>query len=177
MQPGGNNYLYITDLYRGGPGRCTDQIITYNGADSYRYALEDSFLKKGSENPLNIPFYMDRWNGVMNLTSVKMAPLFASKFYYMDADEELYNSVSMFRHDDVNRTSKMLQNRDMDIYIDVEPYSGAGIAAALRLQTSFELKQDELFPTSFNSLIPIFSLNREGRWGDGAVRIFNYFFF
>jgi hypothetical protein len=105
-----------------------------------------------------------------------MAPLFASKFYYMDADEDIYKSVKIFRHDDVNKSSPLVQNREMDIYIDVEPYSGAGIAAALRLQTSFELKQDELFPTSFNSLVPIFSLNREGHWGDGAVRKIIFFF-
>jgi len=60
--------------------------VTYNGVDSFRYSLSQDFMKNKTENPDNAKYYMDRWNGLLNITSVKLAPLFVSKMYFLDAD-------------------------------------------------------------------------------------------
>jgi len=86
-------------------------------------------MQKKSKNPENADFYVDRWDGTLNLTSPKRLPMILTKLYCLDGDSEMQCSKI---YD--NKNKEILANRDRDdIYIDCEPFSGVELNARLNL--------------------------------------------
>lgn len=54
-----------------------------SGLTTHEYKLEPSMLAKSDENPLNKNYYMDKFSGLANLTSLESAPVFASQCRYL----------------------------------------------------------------------------------------------
>lgn len=159
--------IYVGDLSRGGYGECHGEIATYNGVDTLRFRLVDAFMANKTTNPDNEKYFMDKWNGALNLTAVKKIPLFVSKFHYLDLDSEAFKNVKLYKNASLNEEIKA--TRDDDVVLDIEPYSGAGLRAALNIQTNYEYTQDSLYSNDKYSLLPIFGLKRSGQWSDGAI--------
>ena len=165
--------LYVTDLFRGGVAICNGETATYNDVEALRFRLPESFMQNKNNNPANTPFYMDRWNGLLNLTSIKKLPMMLSKYSHLGLDEEAYKNVKIYV--DKNRTVLLTPDQKHDIIIDIEPYSGAGLMASLSLQAHYEYQQDNLFSNPMYGLLPVFSLKRSGQWTDHAVNFLNFF--
>lgn len=167
LDEGAHLRVYVPDLFRGGYGLCNGETATYNGVDSFRFRLVDTFMFNKTKNPENAKYYMDRWNGLLNLTSVKKLPLFVSKYHYLDTDEEVYSNVKIYS--DANLTQLITPDREFDIKLDIEPYSGAALYAKLNIQTNYEYQNDRLFMNEKYSMIPVFALQRGGGWSNSAI--------
>jgi len=46
----------------------TDEVIEYQGIKTFKLSIEDKFFHKGEWNN---DYYMDKYDGLLNLTSVK----------------------------------------------------------------------------------------------------------
>ena len=160
-------HLYVTDLLRGGYATCNGDTKTYNGVTALRFRLPQTFMQNKTNNKANEPFHMDRWNGLLNLTNVKKLPLMMSKYGHLDLDEDAIKNVKVYVNREQNLT--MTPSPDYDIFIDVEPYSGAGLSATLNLLANYEYKQDNLFSNPNYALLPVMALKRSGHWSDSAV--------
>lgn len=164
--------LYVTDLYRGGYGICKGETAEYNGVEALRFRLPTSYMQSKHSNPANAVFYMDRWNGLLNLTSVKKLPLMISTYSHYLLDEDAYKNVKIYQ--DKNRTILMTPDSKYDSNIDIEPYSGAGFSATLNILAHVEYQQDSLFSNPNYGLLPVFALTRTGKWTDEAVLLLLY---
>lgn len=164
--------VYVTDLYRGGQAQCNGETVDYNGVEAIRFRLPDSYMQSKVKNPQNAQYYMDKWNGLLNLTTAKKLPLMMSTYSHYQLDEDAYKNVQVYV--DKNRTKLMTPDSQYNTYIDVEPYSGAGLSAYLNIMAHYEYQQDNLFSNPNYALLPVFSLKRSGSWSDSAV-IFKFF--
>lgn len=61
---------------------------------------------------------------------------------------------------DMDMTQPIEPTMADDIYIDIEPITGATMASMIRLQLNYLLSQDTLFNTNTTALLPLFILNR-----------------
>lgn len=160
-------YIYVTDLFKGGYGVCNGETHDYNGVEALTFRLPESYMQNKENNPENANFYLDRWNGLLNLTSIKKLPLMLSKYSHLGLDLDAHKNVKIYI--DKNRTTLLTPDSKYDVQIDVEPYSGAGLSATLNLQANYEYQQDNLFSNPNYGLLPVFSLKRSGTWTDEAV--------
>ncbi len=61
-----------------------DKKVDYQGVQCDVLVAEVSQYQSKYENLNNAKFYQDKYNGLSNMTSVKMLPLFISQPYFMD---------------------------------------------------------------------------------------------
>lgn len=161
--------LYVTDLYRGGYGLYQGETQDYNGVTALRFRLPDSYMQNKTLNPDNAQYYMDRWTGLLNLTTSKKLPLMMSTYSHYLLDEDAYKNVKIYTN---NSTELMVPDKQYNSYIDVEPYSGAGLSAYLNLLAHYEYQQDNLFSNPNYGLLPVFALQRSGAWSNSAVNFY-----
>lgn len=132
----------------------TNEVIDYYGLiTANRYKIPQSLMQNKTNNPFNANYFSDRWNGVLNQTSINKAPLFYSKAFLMDADAELQNAVKVYQQ--LDKLYPMQPNIAFDIFIDVEPITGTCLGAVLLLQLNVELQKDDLFPTYNYAMLPV----------------------
>jgi hypothetical protein len=167
MPETGNISLYVYDLYFAAYGYNTGETIDYNGVEARRYRLAPDTIESKFQNPNNSRYYMDRWTGVINMSTYEALPLFMTKPHFLDADPTLFNAIIM----NYNTTppQQIFPNSADDIFADVEPYSGVSMSAMQRLQTVYEFAQDDLFINSTYAMLPIFYIERGTNFTDSMV--------
>ena len=141
--------------------------VEKNGMSARRYRIDSDWLKNKTNNPENAAYHIDKWDGIINLTSVQGAPIFLSKLHYLDTDPRLQDSIKMFK--DANKTELIMPSSEDDTYFDVEPVTGASFGSALKLQTGFHFEGDSIYPANFEGLFPIFSIQGGGGISDDMV--------
>lgn len=82
--------VVITDIYRFAKLNY-DHTLDYHGLDCYRFKVEDNFYKK------NETYFMDKWNGIMNETTVQQAPVMLSFTHFYGADKELQDFIEIYK--------------------------------------------------------------------------------
>eukprot|EP00128_Syssomonas_multiformis_P000333 Colp12_sorted_trinity150504_noHs@2734 len=98
-----------------------------NGVILRRYELAPELLMNATLRPENAAFYAFGPSGVLNMSTINQAPLFASKPHFLDADP-VYTSKFTGLDPDAD---------EHDTFLGVEPYTGATMGGAKRLQINF----------------------------------------
>ena len=112
-----------------------------DGLTAWKFNPDNSLMLNSTENEDNAFFY-NGVHGTLNITSVLGVPAFASKGHYLDID---YNSkMTPILKDKKGKVIKADRGKD-DLFVVVEPWTGATMQAALRLMISFRIKKDFLF--------------------------------
>ncbi|MFX0027186.1 MAG: hypothetical protein ACFE8M_12300 [Candidatus Hermodarchaeota archaeon] len=139
-------YIFITDLLR-------TVEITYSGTTNiygielYRYELSEETLKVN-------PKYYQSIEGLANMTIDQGIPTFLSKPHFLDASCHLKDSVNGLNP---NKTQH-------DIYIDVEPLSGAVMNAGERIQINFMVNHTDIwYIDCWEGVMPILWLEFGGQ--------------
>lgn len=123
---------------------------------SHNFKIEDSNFYNSTYDPQNSVFYQDVYDGVFNLTSQKQYEIFVSKWYLKQADKRFIDTVRIVdtKGNYVNPT--LLDPKLVESHIQVDSRSGAPIEKALRLQTNYLVKTDEMFGFYGDVILPIF---------------------
>ena len=139
-------YIFITDLLR-------TVEITYSGTTNI-YGIE-LYRFKLSEETLKInPKYYQSIEGLANMTVDKGIPTFLSKPHFLDASSYLKDSVNGLNPNEAQH----------DIYIDVEPLSGAVMNAGERIQINFMVNHTDIWYTDcWEGVMPILWLEFGGQ--------------
>jgi len=106
-----------------------------------------------SHNPKNAKWYADKWDGLVNITASRRAPLFVSKAHFLDTDPFLPQQVDIFTDNTYNTPINATSVDDM--WLDIEPYSGVAMGANAAFQVNAEFMKDELFNTTRYALLPV----------------------
>lgn len=162
QNPRKHQTIYITDIYRGAPMEDTQVIEEINGVDTTILEVSQKFFSKSF--PGNQPFFMDKYSGLLNLTSVKTLPLFISVPYNHLLEESSRLQPGRFLSESGEPLS-YVRGRDT-IQVHMEPYSGVCLKAAIYLQNQIMLTHEPgmLFAYSFlgDALLPVSLLRRVG---------------
>ena len=159
MQPNDPLYIFNPELKK--VLECEwDKNDTFqkNEMSVRRYRIKNSTLQSKATNQDNGAYFMDKWDGVLNLTSVKRAPVFISKLHYLHADSRLQSSVNLYK--DAAKTQKISPSDQDDSYFDVEPVTGSNYGSELKLQVGYQFAGDEIYPMSFEGLFPVFTIQQ-----------------
>lgn len=164
-------YVYNAALFR--ELECEwDQATTVekDGLTARRYKINPNTLLSTANNSENAKYYSNRWNGVMNLTSTQGAPIFLSKLHFLDADSDVQDNVKLYK--DANKTQQIVPSSTSDdSYFDVEPISGASFGSMIKLQSGIYYEGDAIYSTSFDGILPLFSIQGGGAISTDAVRL------
>lgn len=138
----------------------------YNGFYMNRYKLDDSLLQSSKFNKYNENFYMDKYNGFGNQTSVLKAPMFLSKPYYKSCDDMPQLKVDITKYRPKSHDIPCDDKEDCTLYeesfLDIETYSGMSLRAGQKILTSLLIEKDVLFNYPDEIFIPAFYVNRGG---------------
>jgi len=116
--------VYTEDLFRSANLVHTEDV-SYRGVHLFRYKISNTSLQNATEYPPACAFDNYGPTGVLNMTRAVVAPVFASKPSYLDADPiygKLVDGVPPFSRD------------DDDTYLDIDPWTGSVMRAHQRLQ-------------------------------------------
>lgn len=159
--------VYVNDMFFAGSTTCSGETLDIQGLKTFKFAINNHTIAKKSVNPDNAKYYFDRYDGVINITSTKRAPLFFTKQYFLDADWDLVTAVELYN--DTAMSQRIWPSRDKDLAIYVEPTTGAALRADQRLQLNMFFDQDELFPNIKPSMLPLFYIFRGYEFSEKAV--------
>lgn len=133
--------VYSQDLSRSALLYPTD-TVTIKDIDLKRYRITPETLLNEKENPANCAFSMTGPSGVMNLSWVENAPIFASKPMFLDADASYRNGIM---------DGLLAANIDKhDTFLDIEPWTGACMHAHQRLQINLQFRNFSVIPELAN---------------------------
>ena len=136
---------WVSELMRTVDLAFEDNVKT-KGIDLLRFGIADNVLAVN-------PAFDQTVEGVANMTAAIGAPLFISKPHFLDA-------VST-----ASSVGGLAPNKDLhDLFIDVEPITGAVMNAAKRLQISFQVGPGNLFTPGIakTDLLPIVWIEEGG---------------
>ncbi|EGR30149.1 hypothetical protein IMG5_140280 [Ichthyophthirius multifiliis] len=86
--------------------------------------------------------------------------------FYQNKNSRISNSTEIL---DI-QGNKVVSNKEKDgLFMDIEPYSGITLAAAINVQVNMLIEPDELFDIKQPVLIPIYNTFRTGNWSDSAI--------
>ena len=127
---------FVDDLFRANPMEFVkeEKCMTLN---TYKYQIPKYVMKNATNNPLNDGFYSYGPDGLMNLTAAVMAPVFASKPSFLDAEPWLLEEITGLPPAD---------NNTMDTNLWVEPVTGALVKARKQLQANVMIQHLPVFP-------------------------------
>ena len=83
----------ITDIFRSGKTRSSGENVDYFGLNTMRFELEKDFYT------INPDYNNYKYNGLVNLTTVKTAPILFSFTHFYEADPVISNSVTILNKD------------------------------------------------------------------------------
>jgi CD36 antigen len=134
VQKGSTLPTWIDTLYREGAMMNVDnETVTMKNIDLIRFRIAPTLMQSTALNPDNWDYYMDRWNGVINISNCapQHVPIFISKPHFMGADLEVSEQV-----EGLSIPDKAIH----DTIVDVEPTTGITMNAAKRLQVNVHLR-------------------------------------
>lgn len=138
------------------------KTTTVHGFKCLQRGINSNDLKNATLNPKNARYYAFGPNGLINQTSILMAPLFGSKPYFYQADKTL---IKLINYSDPSS----VEPEKYDSRFDIEKYTGANLKGDLQMQFNYELKPDMLYPKlgafnlekyGYNTYMPVFFVNR-----------------
>lgn len=145
-------WMFIDDIFRTGNFNFF-KIKKYNGLNTHRFVIDNSLLEKNKE------YFMEKYRGFGNNTSVLKAPIFISKPYYKDTDNndsKVSKAIINFPYKSHDKTN---DNDDIDLYeeswFDIEPRSGAVLRAGQKIMASALIEPDVLFDVPKAIFIPV----------------------
>lgn len=162
-----NPPVYISDIYYQTNLSYSGENPVYNGVNAIRYRMSQASQLNCSQNPVNCLFYCNKYNGLINMSSVQKAPVFFSQNYFYNADPVIQNAVQIYL--DSAHTQLAVPTIADDTYVDLEPYTGVNLGTTVRLQLNYEFAQDDLFSTSTVAMLPIYTLQRGTNFTDDQV--------
>ena len=133
-------YLFSSDVMRTVDFKFKKKK-TIHGLTAWTYEPNNNLLLTSEEAEEN-DLYYSGFHGSLNVTSVYGAPAFATKGHYLDIGYN-ENRTSIIR-DKAGNLIKADKGKD-DLYITIEPWSGATMQAGLRLMLNFRINHDFLF--------------------------------
>jgi hypothetical protein len=128
---GGNLTVYVSEVFRKVLlGNLDGETVDQSGITCQRYRIHPSQLLNATLNPFNADYYLNKWNGALNMSATFQGiPIFVTKPHMLDAEPAISSSVN-----------GLSPNRDLhDTVIDVEPTSGAVLHAAKRLEINVQI--------------------------------------
>ena len=155
---------YITDLYKQANSQFVEKTTKNLGIETYRYKGADSDFEISAENN---KYYMFKYNNMINLTSVKQAPVFISKMGFHKTNDSIKNNVQFFD----NKDAPFAWQEEMDGFLYLEPKTGAPFDISVNFQINLDLSKDDLFATKQDFLLPVFLLRRRMELSDDQVNI------
>ncbi|EAS04570.2 CD36 family protein (macronuclear) [Tetrahymena thermophila SB210] len=158
--------VFVTTFYRGGSAVTNGETHDHGGLSCYRFQNEQSFYESGQEYPPNNVYDSYVYYGLQNMTRVKMAPVFITNRHLYNSDSRLINTVTML---DVSGNPVTANPESDGLFMDVEPYSGLTLAAALNAQANILVEPDDLFNITQPTLLPVFNTFRTGNWTDASI--------
>jgi hypothetical protein len=124
----------VNDVYRSSYAIFEKTTDDWHGVTLRRYGVNPKDAENATMNPEQAQFYNFSPDGLGNLTQVATLPLFISKPHFLDADPWYVSSLV-----------GMQPNRDIhDVYLDVEPNTGALFRVRNRCQTNYQLNSYHL---------------------------------
>ena len=121
-------YAFVDSIYRSGYMTYLEDVVLH-GVTLKRFVLAEEMLQPYTQNPDNKPFQIKN-RAIMPLPNL---PIFITKAMFLDADMSVIN-VTIDNHNPPSQE----RERD-DVFIDVEPMSGAVFSAQKRLQLNVYL--------------------------------------
>lgn len=155
---------YITDLYRFAHSKFVEKATKNLGLEAYKYKGTDNEGEISSENA---KYYMYQYKNMMNLTSVKQAPIFISKMGFQEANSSIQDNVKFYD----NNGAPFVWQDEMDGFLYLEPRTGAPFDISVNFQINLDLSADNLFATKSNFVLPVFLLRRRMSLSDKQVVI------
>lgn len=157
-------WVFVDDLYRTGKF-IYYKTKNYDGVSVYRYRIDKSLVDSSKTNPYNANFYMDKFDGIGNETSILKAPMFISKPYYKDVGDigkirveiKKYTPDNVVKSDDIDDEELFEES-----WIDVEPTSGACLRAGQKILAHLLIEPDILFDFPDNVFFPVNYVFRSG---------------
>jgi len=132
-------YIFVSDLKRSSAG-IYNNSVDFKGIDMLRFVIEKEAMQNSEEHAPNCAFSSYGFRGVMNLTAAYTAPIFASKPFFLDADDSfLLNLSRTYKPDYATRYNS-------DTFLDIEPNTGAIMNARLRLQLNLQFYPIASYP-------------------------------
>jgi len=127
LQEGEEVSTFVSDIYRE-LGLEQSGKVKFKDVTLYRYTIPAQLMQNESNNPLNAPYFMTKYNGVFNLSTCYYGgSIFFTKPHFLDGDDSMLTYVE-------NMTAP---DRDThDTRIDVEPLSGITMQANKRMQVN-----------------------------------------
>lgn len=120
--------------------------------ESFRFELDTSNLSTNKTQPGNDQFNQLLYNGLMNLTTIKKAPVVISKVYLNGVDKELSSEVDMLDSDG----KPVVYNDETDnFYVDVEHYTGAPVKVNYAFQINLLVKKRDLYNNEKTVILPV----------------------
>lgn len=126
---------FVDDLFRANPLEFVKEDVTLT-LPTYKYKIPKYVMMNATNNPLNDGFYAYGPDGLMNLTAAVMAPVFASKPSFLDAEPWLQDEI----------TGLAPADDTMDTNLWVEPVTGALVKAKKQLQANMMIMKLPMFP-------------------------------
>ena len=160
-----SSFIYVIDVFKAGKTQVTSTTANYNGINCRRFNLDKSFFQSSNLNKENENFYMDKYNGILNISSAKLAPVFVAKPYYLDST----NVPKSLIFSDKAKTNLITPNSDGETILDIEPYTGVTLGGKINLMGMYYLKPDELFTNKYPFMMPLYVLERNAAWSNSAV--------
>lgn len=142
--------LYIPDLARDLNLR---YVKTNNGKiETLRFELDPSNLKSIQSNPDNVDYNQVQYDGFLNMTTIKKAPVLISQILMEGVDSKMASKVDM-----VDKEGKeMAYNSETDnFYVDIEPISGAPYKVNYAFQINILVEERDLYDNSGPIILPV----------------------
>eukprot|EP00762_Andalucia_godoyi_P003927 ANDGO_05613.mRNA.1 Lysosome membrane protein 2-A len=120
--------IFVPEIYRSLHVDFEDDI-DYKGLTLWRYRLEMAALATSSR-------YYQGVRGIGNLTRIRAAPIFVSKFNFFDAEDWVRDAIEVLH----TPTGRIILEEDLDdTVLDIEPYSGLVLRGYKRLQINVQI--------------------------------------
>lgn len=120
--------MFLYDLQRFGKGEFV-KTVDHKGLKCYRFSLPKNLLYNVENNKANSIYYQYGPNGMGNLTSVVLGPVFVSKSFFYGTDPTVVKAI--------NFTNWQVPDEEdyakFDTFFDIEKYSGANFYCKLQI--------------------------------------------
>jgi len=120
-----------------------EETFKVKGVELIRFRLTEETLQNATNNPLNIPYYMNGPNGFWNLSTPKLAPVFPSMPHMLYVDKATQDMVE----------GQNPNKADHSTWLGVEPYTGMTLTAQKNAQINSIISKVTVIDPDENPII------------------------
>ena len=132
VTPDSQRGIFLNMLSWKGNLTYTGENKNYNGLDTLRFSFPESIFANKTNNPANDKYRIEKWNGLLNVTTVYGVPMFMSFAHFYQADEEIQNAVNIYNDSTLKHKIEPSKEQDQTTF-DLEPTTGVTINFKLKL--------------------------------------------